>query len=155
MKASAILFLFLSLTVPLMAQTHYGIGVAAGAQTIQRGSSSDTKLLSAVELFGQSGPWSAAVAGEWADPQMTIVHGDVTRAISPWFRVGAGPSYVKLRGFTAQTTWNVEAELVRPVARMEVLLRARYCPFHVEAFRDEAKAKSPAVYGGVRYAFGR
>jgi hypothetical protein len=44
---------------------------------------------------------------------------------------------------------------VRPVSRVEVLLRARYCPFHVEAFRDEAKAKSPALYGAVRYAFGQ
>src|SRR5258708_28107338 len=116
MKASLFLCLLLSRTVPILAQIHYGIGVAAGAQTFQRGSISDTKLISAVELFGHSPTWSASVAGERADSHMNIVHGDVLHAVTSYLWVGGGPSYVNLDGFKARTTCNVEAELVRPLA---------------------------------------
>ncbi len=155
MKASLFLCVLLSRTVPILAQIHYGIGVAAGAQTFQRGSVSDTKLISAVELFGHSPTWGASVVAERADPHMNVVHGDVLHSVTPYLWVGGGPSYVNLDGFKAQTTWNVEAELVRPLARAEILVRARYYPFHMEAFRDQARARGPAVYGAVRYSFGR
>jgi len=155
MKRSLFLFVFLSRTVPLLAQIHYGIGVGAGAQTFKRGSISDTKLISAVELFGHSRTWGASVAGERADSHMNVVHGDALHAVTPYLWVGGGPSYVNLEGFRAQMTWNVESELVWPLARAEILVRARYYAFHVEAFRDEAQARGPAVYGAVRYSFGR
>ena len=154
-KTPLLLVVLLSRTVPLLAQIHYGIGLAAGAQRFQRGSLSDTKLITAVELFGRSPTWCASVVGERADSHMSVVHSDVLHAVTPHLWVGGGPSYVSLEGFKAQTTWNVEAELVRPLARVEILVRARYYAFHVEAFRDEARTRGPGVYGAVRYAFGR